>query len=571
MKYLLYPSQPSLNAVPSLNPDIMFKEVPYLNPDIIFNCAPISMVIFDKNGKIIKANPYLEQQFHYISGELTGAPIELLFPLLFEADNKRNIYSLDNEFNNMQMGKRLKLNAHARDGSPLPVEINLVNYETLEGKFIIAFINNLPKEKERQPLMQSGTKSDYKTEEVLPALTHKISQLEELVLKMKIKDKQLNRINGFLNNIWEHVNIIIFITDLSGTIKMFNPTAEKKLGYESNEIINKTTPALFLQESNSHIPNNTDRTSQKAMWDFSILTSKADLNLFNEQEVTYVCKDRSTFTALLTLTPMKDENGVTNGYLAIALDISKNKKAEREWKLSLQKEKELSDLKSNFISIASHEFRTPLSTVLSSAYLISKYSELQDFRNIDKHVVRIVSSVNILTSILNDFLSVGKIEEGKIQVRPTIFNLEQHMLKIIHELNGLLKKGQTVIYSHSGDTAVLLDPILFKHIIINLFSNAIKFSPENSTIELVTAKTDQTINIKVKDEGIGISLEDQSKLSQRFFRGGNVTNIQGTGLGLNIVSKYIELMEGKIKCESKLNQGTTFTVIFNINNTNKEI
>jgi signal transduction histidine kinase len=246
------------------------------------------------------------------------------------------------------------------------------------------------------------------------------------------------------------------------------------------------------------------------------------------------------------------------------MDISERKKAETDLRLALEKEKELGELKSRFVSMASHEFRTPLSTVLSSAYLLSKYVEKEDHPKRERHVRRIVSSVNLLTDILNDFLSVGRIEEGKMQVRYTTFDIAQHLQQINNELTGLLKKGQEIQYKHEGDTAVALDLSLLKHIVMNLLSNAIKFSPEDAIIELASKRTAESLVLSVSDKGMGISPEDQQHLFERFFRGTNVTNIQGTGLGLHIVQKYAELMNGVITCRSELGTGTTFEIHFTL-------
>ncbi len=242
--------------------------------------------------------------------------------------------------------------------------------------------------------------------------------------------------------------------------------------------------------------------------------------------------------------------------------ILETEEKDRELMAALSKEKELGELKSRFVSVASHEFRTPLSTVLSSVYLLQKYTNTDEQPKREKHIQRIISSVNLLTDILNDFLNVGKIEEGKIQARFSVFDIEKNTTETIAEMQNVCKKGQQIAYKHEGDTQVELDPGMFKHISLNLLSNAIKFSPENSVIELNTKVSDNEIEFRIKDSGIGISKEDQEHLFERFFRAANAINIQGTGLGLHIVSKYAELMNGHISCKSETDNGTEFTVTF---------
>lgn len=229
-----------------------------------------------------------------------------------------------------------------------------------------------------------------------------------------------------------------------------------------------------------------------------------------------------------------------------------------------EKEKELNELKSRFVTMASHEFRTPLSTILSSAYLVVQYQNEKDQSKREKHVDRIVSSVKMLNDTLNDFLSLGKIDEGKIPLHFSIFDLEALIHSFVSEINPILKKGQEIFYHHVGEKMVNLDANLLLHIVMNLVSNAIKFSHENSIINIQSSIDTSNMTISVADSGLGISKEDQRHLFERFYRGLNVINIQGTGLGLHIVNKYAELMDGTIKCESELDRGTKFTISFPI-------
>lgn len=231
---------------------------------------------------------------------------------------------------------------------------------------------------------------------------------------------------------------------------------------------------------------------------------------------------------------------------------------------ALSKERELSDLKSRFVSMASHEFRTPLSTIQSSVSLIGKYNESQDQDKRMKHIQRVHSAVNNLTDILNDFLSIGKIEEGKISSHKMLFSLPDLITRVTNEMAPILKPGQKILYNHQGLAEVELDHSLIGNIMINLLSNATKFSFENSIIHVNSEVNDQQIMISIEDHGLGIADEDRKHLFERFFRGKNVFNIQGTGLGLHIVSKYVEIMNGTIDVESELEKGTKFILKFNI-------
>jgi PAS domain S-box-containing protein len=228
----------------------------------------------------------------------------------------------------------------------------------------------------------------------------------------------------------------------------------------------------------------------------------------------------------------------------------------------LSREKELGDLKSRFVSMASHEFRTPLSTILSSASLVAKYTQTDEQEKRDKHIQRIKSSVSNLTDILNEFLSLGKIEDGKIITAPVHCNVKELLEGIAAEMQAHAKAGQEIIFSYSGNEMACLDPSLLRNALVNLLSNAIKFSPENKPVALTGTADDSQLTISVKDNGIGISKEDQKHLFERFFRANNAVNIQGTGLGLHIVAKYVELLGGEIEYTSELEKGTEFIVKF---------
>ena len=236
-------------------------------------------------------------------------------------------------------------------------------------------------------------------------------------------------------------------------------------------------------------------------------------------------------------------------------------KSKNDVVTALEKEKILNELKSVFITTASHEFRTPLGAILSSASLISKYTTTEDQEKRLKHINRIKSSVTNLTEILNDFLSLDKLDEGLIRNQPAFFKIKEFIKSIIDEVSPILKRGQSIQYISSGNQEeAFFDKQLLRNVIINLISNSVKYSPENKLIKVSVNLSNNLLIIDVIDEGFGIPEEDQKHIFERFFRANNAGNIQGTGLGLNIVKKHIDIMGGTITFKSNCETGTTFSI-----------
>ena len=342
----------------------------------------------------------------------------------------------------------------------------------------------------------------------------------------------------------------IVTIDEYGTIESINPAGAAMFTYSKEELIGQNVRILMPSphyEAHDGYLKNYLNTGHKKIIGIG-------------REVRGLRKDGTTFPVRLSVTEVQlDDRRIFTGILH---DLSDRELAEETQK-ELEKEKELSELKSRFVAMASHEFRTPLTTILSSATLISKYKDEEGQAKRMRHVERIQSSVRNLTNILNDFLSLSKLEEGRVRHEVYSFNLVEFMAKVIDEVEPMTKANQKIIYQHQGTSeTICLDGKLLRNILLNLLSNAIKYSNEGQSIEINSTITDKNISIEVRDYGIGIPQKDQLRLFKRFFRAENVANIQGTGLGLNIVKRYLKLMGGTITFESALNKGTSFTVLF---------
>jgi PAS domain S-box-containing protein len=399
-----------------------------------------------------------------------------------------------------------------------------------------------------------------------------------------------------LDALFNHATEGIIISNESGLIQLMNPAACKMFGYETNELFNESIDVLVPKNIKGHHEHHrktyVDKPRARPMGlGLDLHALRKDGTLFPiEISLSPIFKDdRKYIIAFLidisvrkqieatvrekqfeleqianTLQKSNEdlERKVSDRTQVLQEAIAELENSRSELSVALEKEKDLNDLKSRFISMASHEFRTPLTTILSSAVLISEYKNPEQEEKKQKHIKRIQSSVNNLNDILSDFLSISKLEEGKIHADMSFFDLNSLMNEIESDMQQNLKAGQKIIINYKGDHVVFLDTKLVKNILFNLISNAIKFSSEGNSITLDAVVDANEIKITVQDEGIGISEEDLKHLFERFYRGKNAFNIQGTGLGLHIVGNYVDIMKGHLHLSSKLNEGTTIEITF---------
>lgn len=405
-----------------------------------------------------------------------------------------------------------------------------------------------------------------------------------------------------LTSLYENATEGIILSNGIGNIILVNPAAEKMFGYNADEIIGQPIEILIpqhyrpqhkeLRENFYRHPQNRVMGHGRDLYgrqkDGSDIPVEVSLGFYKKENELFVIafiveitrrkkiesdmllqqKELEGMTTDMRKLNVQLEAKVEERTIILKEALQKLEQSQRELSEALDKERELSEIKSRFVSMASHEFRTPLSTVLSSASLLAKYTTTEDQEKRNKHINRIKESVKHLNDILEDFLSLGKLDEGKVAAHSGEFDLQELINDTTEEMQGLLKKDQHIIYHHQGNMMAHSDKKLLKNILINLMTNAIKFSNEGKSIEVSSKVQNGIAEISVKDEGIGISKEDQEHLFSSFFRGKNVINIQGTGLGLHIVKRYIDLLGGDVHLQSELNKGTkvlfTIPVINNI-------
>jgi PAS domain S-box-containing protein len=404
-----------------------------------------------------------------------------------------------------------------------------------------------------------------------------------------------------LTSLFENATEGIILTGGTGTIVLINPAAEKMFGYHSDEIIGKPIeiliPDRFKPHHNDLRAGFYKKPSNRVMGHGRDLFArkKDGANIPVEVSLSHYRRDDELFVIafIVDISHRKEieknminqqkelerishevrrlnadlEQKVEERTMILREALQRLEQSQKELSEALDKEKLLNEIKSRFVSMASHEFRTPLSTVLSSASLLGKYTREEEQDKRSRHIDKIKDSVKHLNDILEDFLSLGKLDEGRVESHANEFNLQELLTDTADEMKGLLKKNQYIRVHFNGISEICSDKKLLKNVMINLITNAIKFSGEGDEIDIFAkADAEQTV-IEVQDHGIGISEEDQSHLFSSFFRGANALNIQGTGLGLHIVRRYLDLMGGEVQLESELGKGTTVRITFPSNKT----
>jgi PAS domain S-box-containing protein len=397
-----------------------------------------------------------------------------------------------------------------------------------------------------------------------------------------------------MTSLFENATEGILLTNSRGKIILINPAATRIFCYTPEELIGEKIEKLIpqryqekhvgLRQGFYHQPTNrimgVGRDLYARRKDGSEFPVEVSLSHYQQKDETFVIAFVVDITARkeaelrslaqkMELEKISDdirklnaelEEKVEERTLILKEALLKLEQSQQELSESLNKEKKLNEIKSRFVSMASHEFRTPLSTILSSATLVSKYPTAEEFDKRERHIRRIRDSVNHMNELLEDFLSIGKLEEGKVNINIIKFSMNDFMDDVVDEMKNHLKKGQEILLSCKGDPDFVTDKRMLKNILLNLISNAIKFSPEGKVISIKSENNTSSLTVHVEDQGLGIPEEDQPFLFSTFFRAKNVTDIQGTGLGLPIAKRYVNLLQGSMNFESKLGEGTTFSI-----------
>lgn len=383
--------------------------------------------------------------------------------------------------------------------------------------------------------------------------------VETDVTAHKVYEQKITAIARELSDLIENANAIIFGIDRNLYVNEWNSSAVLATGYSKKEVIGKKIATLLFAES--------QREKLREM-----LQSVLDGGVLSLQEFPILNKKGTRDILLISATPRRNEMGEIIGLIAVGQDITelthyrlsleeKVKERTHALEISLKKEKELAEMKSKFVSIASHEFRTPLASISVSADALRNYYRTMPDVDIQKKLLKIGEQVNHMTSLLEDVLTLGKSEVGTIKVNHAEIDLKEFIAGLIEEVLASLKVKRDIQYSYTATHRLVeVDQKLMRNVVINLLTNALKFSPDHEAVSMIVTGDIETLIIEVKDKGIGIKGEELSSVFEAFQRGTNVSVIEGTGLGLSILKKAVELMKGSIQVESKLKEGSCFTV-----------
>ncbi len=539
--------------------------------DAIIEAALDGIIAINERGIIEMLNPAAAKMFGYSSSELLGRNISMLMPQSYAQHHDQYLQNYLRTGQKHIIGIGREVEGLRRDGTRFPLRLSVSEVKTDGHSLFTGIVHDLTEEKKAAlELKQEKERTQQYLDiantmivvvnrnGIIELINNKgcellgISEKDALGrdwFEMTIPDDQRQFIRSFFQN----------------TIKESHPVPD----YFENEIITQKGEkrlvawrnAFLLDEQgeiSGTISSGVDITEQRAAEE-RIIRLNAEL----EQRVDQRTEELAGAVNQLLNINKKLEHEIQERRAAEAA----LRHSEQELRRAYEKEKELSELKSRFVSMASHEFRTPLSAILSSADLIEAYPKEEQQEKRLRHTSRIKSSVTNLTGILNDFLSLSKLEEGKVGIQPVHFQLHEFVEETLEEISGLLKTGQHVRkVVPEPPLEMFTDKKVLKNICFNLLSNAIKYSDAGQPIDCQLHTDGSMLHIDVTDYGIGIPLEEQQHVFSRFFRAHNAENIQGTGLGLNIVKRYVDLLQGSITFESELGNGTTFRCVLPIQN-----
>lgn len=474
------------------------------------------IIVVNTEQVIVATNSSAMEMFGYEKDELIGKPLDILIPKRYHHNHDAHVEHFIAKSGKRQMGQGRDLFGICKDSNEFPVEAGLNPFELDGVTYVMALIIDITERKQKEI---------------------------ELSHWARIFNESLNEIYVFDAITFKFINV--------------NKEAQRNLGYTIEELV-KMTPVNIKPE-----------LSQPKFRELIQPLLKGEMEKLKFETV-HGRKNGSSYPVEVHL--QLSAIGDNKVFVAMILDITERKNYteklektvdERTKQLTeaLAVEKELNELKTRFLSLVSHEFKTPLSSILTSITLLGKYTQTEQQEKRDKHVNTIKKKVKYLDTILNDFLSVERLDSGKVNYKIETFALSKIVNEVIYDANMLLKAGQKIQYPENFDDIIIqFDEKTLELALSNLVHNAIKYSPEDSVIDVQVAIEENKLFLKIIDKGIGIPEEEQKHIFNRYFRAENALLTQGTGIGLNIAKQHLENLGGGLEFSSELNKGSIFTV-----------
>jgi len=527
--------------------------------DAIFKTAIDGIIVIDSEGVIEMANQAAADLFQYQVEELVGENVSLIAPPPHKQRHDSYIKRYLETGRARIIGVGREVEGQRKDGSRFPLRLSISELKLKDQIKFTGIVHDLSQQKAAQEALRK--------EKERAQMYFDLANTLNIVLDSRGHILQVNKKATVFAGKRE--------SDLQGEhwMDVFIPAPLPRPDIDTRAMILGEKPFVpfFESQASNHKGDRyffawyhnflygEDGTKIGSILSGTDITQRRLIELELEERVEKRTEELANAVNKLLASNQKLEYEIQERKAAV--DALRSK--EMELRKAYEKEMELSRLKSRFVSMASHEFRTPLATIQSSADLIEAYRNTDQQSQRLKHSGRIRSAVGHLNNILNDFLSLSRLEEGNIQPEPSPIQLRSFCRELTEDLHSILKKGQQIRHPEPiPDITIRTDKRFLKNILINLLSNAIKYSREDTAIDCQITLADGNLSLMVKDQGIGIPEEDQHHLFSRFFRAQNVENIKGTGLGLHIVRQYLDLLKGSIRFESEEGKGTTFWVTF---------
>ncbi len=464
-----------------------------------------AIISADRAGQIIGWNPGAERIFGYPESEILGQPLTLLLPARHHDRHTAGMARVAAGGPHHIIGTTVEVEGRRKDGSEFPLTLVLSEWQIGSQKFFTAIIHD--------------------------------------ITVTKAAEDRLRKLSAVI----EQAPLSVVITDLTGAIEYVNPRFSLVSGYTPAEVLGQNSQLL---KSNETPPEN-----YRAMW--AVLTRGEVWT----GELRNRTKAGELYLETAVIAPVFDEHGRATHYVALKDDITAKQRHEAELTAKLERERELSEMKTRFISVTSHEFRTPMAAAMGSVEILANHLDRLAPAKRRELLDRITASLHRMTEMIDETLLLNRIDANHVAVRLTSVDLRQFAENVMEEIRlGDRDAHRFELVATGGVAAVVTDPKLLHHMLSNLLSNAVRYSPPGTLVTLRIAAAPGQTQIAVEDQGIGVPEADRARIFGPFERGSNVGGVKGTGLGLNIVQRMAGLLGGTVALAAAAGGGSCFTL-----------